>query len=213
MSLIKTSYVCTEELIDSMLSRLEPTDRTSVEKFFAYREEKSKKSRKGFPLTTKKAIIDRVAKLKANGQDIEDCVNQSIENNWVGLFPCKYGRVITRSIISRANVKDELSPTKKNILDSLFLRGQFTKSEAIFITKILLFIDEKEALNRLILQRLEIKAPTIRFIDTASFALCLRDSYVWGINEYAKKHNMDTFRLQDSVYNKMPLEIKVFIDV
>ncbi|WP_104748944.1 HTH domain-containing protein [Helicobacter cetorum] len=75
-----------KNFINSLLGNLdtkglEPTEKDAFEKFLSYRNEKQK-----LTYASKKALLEQALELKAQGQNLELCINQSIRRNYNEIY-------------------------------------------------------------------------------------------------------------------------------
>lgn len=95
--LLKSLFKIPKQALNLDFSSLDEAEIRAYEEFIKYREETRK-----LPPSTKKSILEKIKKLKEQGQEIRAVVQRSIENGWSGIFPIRKQDFSARSPQSRS---------------------------------------------------------------------------------------------------------------
>lgn len=80
--LLNSLFKIPKQSLSLDFSSFDEGERKAYEEFIRYREETRK-----LTISTKKSILEKLKKLKGQGENIVAVVERSIENGWSGLFP------------------------------------------------------------------------------------------------------------------------------
>ncbi|WP_300692341.1 MULTISPECIES: helix-turn-helix domain-containing protein [Helicobacter] len=105
--LLNSLFKIPKQSLSLDFSSLNADDKKAYEEFIRYREETRKLS-----ISTKKSILEKLKKLKGQGENIIAVVERSIENGWSGLFPLPRNQRTQRTQAQRQTQETQYTQEK-----------------------------------------------------------------------------------------------------